>query len=59
MDIKVYIESGIIESYVLGLAEPEEILEIERLKEEYPEVQLGIDDFSIAIVGSAIIWEAD
>lgn len=49
MDIKVYIESGIIESYVLGLAEPEEILEIERLKEEYPEVQLGIDDFSIAI----------
>lgn len=49
MDIKIYIESGIIESYVLGLAEPEEILEIERLKEEYPEVQQGIDDFSIAI----------
>lgn len=49
MDIKVYIDSGIIESYVLGLAEPEEILEIERLKEEYPQVQMGIDDFSIAI----------
>ena len=49
MDIQVYLESGIIESYVLGLAEPEEMLEIERLKEEYPEVQMGIDDFSIAI----------
>ena len=49
MDINVYMESGIIESYVLGLADSDDILEIERLRKEYPEVQQAIDDFSIAI----------
>jgi hypothetical protein len=52
--IKVYIESGIIESYVLGLADPEDILEIEQIREEYPEVQQAIDDFSIAIQEQAL-----
>ena len=49
MDIQVYIESGVIESYVLGLSDPEEILEVEQLREQHPEVQQAIDEFSIAI----------
>lgn len=54
MEIKVYIESGMIESYVLGLADPEDTLEIERLRKEYPEVEQAIDDFSIAIQEQAL-----
>ena len=54
MDIIVYMESGIIESYVLGLADADDILEIERLRKEYPEVQQAIDDFSIAIQEQAL-----
>jgi anti-sigma-K factor RskA len=34
-----YISSGIIESYVLGLADPEERREFERLAEKYPELR--------------------
>ncbi|MCY7420921.1 MAG: anti-sigma factor [Chitinophagaceae bacterium] len=49
MELQVYIESGVIESYVLGIADPEEILEVDRMKEQYPEVQQAIDEFSIAI----------
>jgi len=41
-----YIQSGIIESYVLGLATPEEQSEVERLAELHSEVRVAIDDFS-------------
>lgn len=39
MDIKEYIESGIIESYVLGFASPQEIREVECLSAIYPEIK--------------------
>lgn len=42
MDIKAYIESGIIESYVLGLAAPEEVAELLQLSHTYPEVKIAI-----------------
>ena len=32
MDIKEYIQSGIIEQYVLGLASAEEVAELEQLR---------------------------
>lgn len=38
MDVKAYIESGVLESYVLGSASPEEIRELLRLKRQYPEI---------------------
>lgn len=38
MNIQEYIESGIIETYVLGLASPSESAEFERLCAEYPEL---------------------
>ena len=39
MNIQEYISSGIIESYVLGLASPEERSEFERLAAQYPELR--------------------
>ena len=46
MDIQAYIQTGIIESYVLGLASTEEVLEVEKLSLEYPDVQAAINDYS-------------
>ena len=47
MNIQEYISSGIIESYVLGLADPEERLEFERIAVEYPELLAAKDAFDI------------
>lgn len=49
MDIQAYIQSGIIESYVLGLASAEEVDELEKLKLQFPEVQQAISDFSASL----------
>ncbi len=46
MDIKAYIESGVIENYVLGLASEEENAEINRLRVNYPDIDFAIDRFS-------------
>ncbi|RFS13404.1 anti-sigma factor domain-containing protein [Emticicia sp. C21] len=39
MDINSYIASGILESYVLGSASPEEAVEVEQMAIKYPEVK--------------------
>jgi anti-sigma-K factor RskA len=49
LDIQAYIESGIIESYVLGLASAEEAIEVEKLRLQYPEVRNAIDEFSVLL----------
>lgn len=46
MDIQAYIQSGIIESYVLGLATPEEVAEVDALRNQHIEVEEAINDFS-------------
>ena len=42
MDIKAYISSGILESYVMGLTTPEENGEVERYALIYPEIKTEI-----------------
>jgi Anti-sigma-K factor rskA len=42
MDIQPYISSGIIETYVMGLCTPEEELELEQLRTQYPELDKAI-----------------
>lgn len=42
MDVKAYIESGIIELYILGLASPEEQAELEALRMQYPAINQAI-----------------
>ncbi len=46
MDTEAYIKSGIIESYVLGLASAEEITEIEKLRSQYSDIDKAINEFS-------------
>lgn len=49
MDVKAYIESGIIESYVLGLATPEEAAQVESMMASHPEVVSAVNAFSSSL----------
>jgi len=42
-DIKAYIESGILELYILGDVSPEEKLQVEEMAAKYPEIRLELD----------------
>jgi anti-sigma-K factor RskA len=54
VDTKAYIESGIIESYILGVASPEEIAELELLCTQYPEIKAAVDAFALVIEQQAM-----
>lgn len=54
MDIKAYIESGIIESYVLGIADEQERAELEQLSGQYPEIRAAIDAFEVSLEQTAM-----
>lgn len=43
--IEAYIESGIIESYVLGIAMPDEVIEVEKMAAAHPQVREAINTF--------------
>ncbi|HEY4874833.1 MAG TPA: anti-sigma factor [Puia sp.] len=49
MNIQEYILSGIIESYVLGLASPEERAEFESICASHPEVEKARDEFEATL----------
>ena len=49
MNINEYISSGIIESYVLGLASAEERAEFEKLCKEYPELVAARNAFELSL----------
>lgn len=49
MDIDAYIQSGLIESYVLGLTSAEETAEIEKLRSQYVEIEEAINDFALKL----------
>lgn len=53
MNIKEYISSGIIESYVLGLATEEEVSILECIRKNSPEVQQAILDVQLLMEGLA------
>ena len=54
MDIEEYISSGIIESYVLGLADAQEVVELEQLKSIHPEIKAAIDSFEASLEMTAL-----
>lgn len=54
MDINAYIESGVIESYVLGMAEAQEAKELEQLSLQYPEIKRAIEDFEVSLEKAAL-----
>ena len=43
MNIQEYIHGGAIESYVLGLADEDDVAELQRLKDQHPEVAAALD----------------
>ena len=53
MDIHAYIQSGLIESYVLGLTSAEETAEVERLRSQYVDIDEAINEFSLALEKTA------
>ncbi len=54
MNIQEYISSGIIESYVLGLASPEERVEFEQYCSRYPELVEARTSFEMALEKQAL-----
>lgn len=54
MDIKAYIESGVIESYVLGMADAQEAAELEQLSRQHPAIRQAIDEFEAALEQQAL-----
>jgi len=53
VDTKAYIQSGIIESYVLGLTDAHETSEVELLCTQYPEIKKAVDDFALSLEKNA------
>lgn len=53
MDTKAYIESGIIESYVLGLSSAEESAELEMLCTQHEDIRKAVDDFAALMEAQA------
>jgi hypothetical protein len=49
-----FIKSGILETYVLGIASEKEILEVERMAESYSEIKNEINSISIALEDMAM-----
>ena len=49
MKLQEYIASGVIESYVLGLASPDEVAQIERLLPVHPELRDALSDFEFQL----------
>lgn len=58
MNIKEYISSGIVESYVFGLASPEEKTEFELLCQQYPELVAARNEFEMALEENLVVDEA-
>lgn len=49
MDIKKYIESGVLEQYLLGLLSESEAREVERLASEYSEIRKELDSLELSL----------
>jgi anti-sigma-K factor RskA len=59
VNVQEYILSGIVESYVLGLASPEESLEFERMCDAHSEVRAARNAFEIQLEQSLIHQHLD
>ncbi|WP_166336026.1 anti-sigma factor [Sphingobacterium chungjuense] len=58
MDIKEYISSGIIESYVLGIATEEEVSILDCVRNKHPEVEAAIREAEILLEDTAFLQAA-
>lgn len=49
MNIQEFIDSGVIEAYVFGLASPEEAAQLEKFLPLYPELKEALADFELQV----------
>jgi anti-sigma-K factor RskA len=54
VDIQAYIKSGVIESYVMGIADPGEAAELESLMASHPEVAAAVKEFEKSFEANAM-----
>lgn len=54
MEINDYIQSGLIESYVLGLTDAEETAQVESMRMSHPQIEDAISSFSLALEQKAL-----
>ena len=54
MNVNEYISSGIVESYVFGLASPDEQAEFEQMCAEHPEVKAAREAFELLVEKQAL-----
>jgi anti-sigma-K factor RskA len=59
MNIEEYISSGILETYLLGYATPEENREVENLASRYPEVKLELEQIEKAFNSYTAIFSIE
>jgi hypothetical protein len=57
VNIELYIQSGVVESYAFGLATPREAAELEQLLPHYPELRGALADFEYQLELFAIDHE--
>ena len=55
MNVQEYISSGIVENYVMGLADEKESAEFERMCELYPEVKAAREAYELALEETAML----
>jgi len=53
LDVQAYIESGVIESYVLGMTDTQESAQLEQLMNQYPEIKQAVAAFEVSLERSA------
>lgn len=59
MNVTEYIESGILESYVMGAISDQEQREVECLSSIYPEVRNELDELSAALENYALLYSLE
>lgn len=52
-----YIQSGIVEAYAMGLAEPEEVARFEQLLPDHPDLQKALTEFEIQLEQTALLHQ--
>lgn len=55
MDIKAYIESGILENYVLGILNETEENEVRTMSNRYPAIQEELEEIEGALAAYALL----
>ena len=53
MNVQDYIQSGIIESYVLGMANEQEAAELLQLSQQHPEIKQAVESFEASLEQAA------